>query len=189
MDLVKDRSKVRRRFLDRLRASGVSDQRVLDAFAAIPRHELIPEALRDQAYKDTPILIGEGQTITAPGVVATMTMALELRGGETVLEVGTGSGYQAAILSRLVSRVISVERIPRLAANARITMDQSRPRKVQRGNRPAIITGKADVLGEASEVRTQGSHRGSGGSTHGKGSRRNKGSLPGWLFGGTTSQP
>ncbi len=119
-----NRAKVRRRFIERLQASGVSDPRVLEAFAAVPRHLLIPEALRDQAYKDTPIPIGAGQTISAPGVVGTMTMALELQGNETVLEIGTGSGYQAAILSHLASRVISIERIPRLAASARRVMDE-----------------------------------------------------------------
>jgi protein-L-isoaspartate(D-aspartate) O-methyltransferase len=85
---------------------------------------LVPEALRDQAYKDTPIPIGAGQTISAPGVVGTMTMALELQGGETVLEIGTGSGYQAAILSHLANRVISIERVPRLAASARRALDR-----------------------------------------------------------------
>jgi protein-L-isoaspartate(D-aspartate) O-methyltransferase len=118
-----DRAKVRRRFIERLKASGVTDPRILDAFAAVPRHLLIPEALRDQAYQDTPLLIGEGQTISAPGVVATMTSALQLEGDESVLEVGTGSGYQAAILSHLVSRVVSIERIPRLAASARRSLD------------------------------------------------------------------
>lgn len=118
-----DRAKVRRRFIERLEESGVRDARILEAFAAVPRHLLIPEALRDQAYKDTPLLIGDGQTISAPGVVATMTTALELEGGETVLEIGTGSGYQAAILSHLVSRVVSIERIPRLAASARRSLD------------------------------------------------------------------
>jgi protein-L-isoaspartate(D-aspartate) O-methyltransferase len=124
INMARNSGKVRRRFIERLRASGVDDPRVLEAFAAVPRHLLVPEALRDQAYKDTPIPIGAGQTISAPGVVATMTMALELRGDETVLEIGTGSGYQAAILSQLASRVISIERIPRLAASARLALDQ-----------------------------------------------------------------
>lgn len=118
-----DGSKTRRRFLERLRKNGVNDPRVLDAFATVPRHLLVPEALREQAYKETPIPIGEGQTISAPGVVAAMTMALELEGHERVLEIGTGSGYQAAILSCLVSEVVSIERIPRLAARARTALD------------------------------------------------------------------
>ncbi len=119
-----DGVKTRRRFLERLRSSGVNDPRVLEAFAAIPRHLLVPEALRYQAYKETPIPIGEGQTISAPGVVAAMTMALELEGRERVLEIGTGSGYQAAILGHLVAQVISIERIPRLAASARSALDR-----------------------------------------------------------------
>ncbi|MCH7869255.1 MAG: protein-L-isoaspartate(D-aspartate) O-methyltransferase [Myxococcales bacterium] len=118
-----DGSKTRRRFLERLRRNGVNDPRVLDAFATVPRHLLVPEALREQAYKETPIPIGEGQTISAPGVVAAMTMALALEGHERVLEIGTGSGYQAAILSCLVSEVVSIERIPRLAARARTALD------------------------------------------------------------------
>ena len=119
-----DGSKTRRRFLERLKSNGVSDPRILNAFASVPRHLLVPEALRDQAYKETPIPIGEGQTISAPGVVATMTMALALEGRERVLEIGTGSGYQAAILSCLVSEVVSIERIPRLAARARTALDR-----------------------------------------------------------------
>jgi protein-L-isoaspartate(D-aspartate) O-methyltransferase len=119
-----DGTKPRRRFLERLRSAGIDDPRVLEAFAAVPRHLLVPEALRDQAYKETPIPIGEGQTISAPGVVAAMTMALELEGHERVLEIGTGSGYQAAILAQLASQVISIERIPRLAARARTALDR-----------------------------------------------------------------
>lgn len=117
-------SKPRRRFLERLRNTGVNDPRVLKAFASVPRHLLVPEALRDQAYKETPIPIGEGQTISAPGVVAAMTIALALEGHERVLEIGTGSGYQAAILSHLASEVISIERIPKLAASARTALDR-----------------------------------------------------------------
>ena len=118
-----DSTKTRRRFLERLQSGGVDDPRVLKAFATVPRHELVPEALRDRAYQETPIPIGEGQTISAPGVVANMTMALELKGDERVLEIGTGSGYQAAILGHLVDQVISIERIARLAANARRALD------------------------------------------------------------------
>jgi len=116
--------KLRRRFLERLENAGVDDVRVLNAFAEVPRHLLVPEALRDRAYDETAIPIGEGQTISAPGIVATMTMALELEGHERVLEIGTGSGYQAAILSRLASQVISIERIPKLAASARTALDR-----------------------------------------------------------------
>jgi protein-L-isoaspartate(D-aspartate) O-methyltransferase len=114
----------RRRLIERLRAHGVHDPRVLEAVYAVPRHRLVPEALRDQAWRDTPLPIGDGQTISAPGVVAAMTQALELAGHETVLEVGTGSAYQAAILARLAARVVSVERLPRLAASARRALDR-----------------------------------------------------------------
>lgn len=113
----------RRRMAQRLARSGVRDPRVLAALEAVPRHRLVPEALQGQAYRDVALPIGDGQTISAPGVVAAMTAALELAGGETVLEVGTGSGYQAAILSRLARRVISIERLPRLAARARTALD------------------------------------------------------------------
>jgi protein-L-isoaspartate(D-aspartate) O-methyltransferase len=110
--------------LERLAADGIADRRVLAAFEAVPRHALVPEALRAQAYRDAALPIGEGQTISAPGVVAAMTAALGLRGHERVLEVGTGSGYQAAILSQLAAQVISVERVPRLAARARRVLDE-----------------------------------------------------------------
>jgi protein-L-isoaspartate(D-aspartate) O-methyltransferase len=113
----------RRRLADRLASHGVRDARVLDAMAWVPRHRLIPEALRGQAYRDAALPIGRGQTISAPSTVAAMSEALELTGAETVLEVGTGSAYQAAVLSRLALRVISVERLPGLAARARRALD------------------------------------------------------------------
>jgi protein-L-isoaspartate(D-aspartate) O-methyltransferase len=108
---------------ERLASAGIRDPRVLEAFAAVPRHRLVPEVLRGKAYRDVALPIGDGQTISAPSVVAAMTEALGLTGSETVLEVGTGSGYQAAILSRLAARVISIERLPRLAASARTALD------------------------------------------------------------------
>jgi protein-L-isoaspartate(D-aspartate) O-methyltransferase len=109
--------------VERLAAAGISAPRVLDAFLAVPRHRLVSEALRGRAYSDVALPIGVGQTISAPGVVATMTQALALEGHETVLDVGTGSGYQAAILSRLAARVVSVVRVGRLAASARRALD------------------------------------------------------------------
>lgn len=119
-----DWSVPRRRMLERLAADGIEDARVLEALGVVPRHALVPEALRSQAYQDAALPIGEGQTISAPSVVAAMSQALELAGGETVLEIGTGSAYQAAILSHLAARVVSVERVPRLAAQARRTLDR-----------------------------------------------------------------
>jgi len=114
----------RRRLVERLRTRGLRDPRVLEAVRTVPRHELVPEALRHQAYDDRALPIGEGQTISAPDIVALMTEALELTGKETVLEVGTGSAYQAALLGRLAERVISVERVPALANRARSALDR-----------------------------------------------------------------
>jgi len=122
---------VRRKLVERLRAQGIRDARVLAAFEAVPRHDLVPEVLWGQAYKDTALPIGEGQTISAPGVVATMSAALGLTGPECVLEIGTGSGYQAAILSRLATRVISIERIPELAHSARAALAALEVRNVE----------------------------------------------------------
>jgi protein-L-isoaspartate(D-aspartate) O-methyltransferase len=102
---------------------GVNDRLVLDAMMRVPRHLFVEEALRGQAYADYPLPIGEKQTISQPFMVAYMTAALGLRGGEKVLEVGTGSGYQAAILAQMASRVYSVERIAALARRARRVLD------------------------------------------------------------------
>lgn len=114
----------RRRMVERLARGGVRDAGVLAALEAVPRHCLIPEALHAQAYRDAALPIGEGQTISAPSTVAWMTEALELSGSERVLEVGTGSAYQAAVLARLAESVVSIERIPRLAAAARRALDR-----------------------------------------------------------------
>ena len=100
----------------------VKDARVLRAIGRVPRECFVPGELRRFAYENRPLPIGDGQTISQPLIVAIMTEALQLEGGETVLEVGTGSGYQAAILSLLSRRVVSVERIPHLAAGAQRTL-------------------------------------------------------------------
>ena len=113
----------RRRMLERLAQGGIRDARVLEALAAVPRHTLVPEALGHRAYDEAPLPIGAGQTISAPGTVAAMSAALALRGTEKVLEIGTGSAYQAAVLSRLAARVISIERVPALASRARRALD------------------------------------------------------------------
>ena len=113
----------RRRMVERLQKTGIRDPRVLAALRSVPRHCLVPDALQHRAYDESALPIGERQTISAPLVVATMSQALALRGDETVLEIGTGSAYQAAILSRLAERVISVERIPHLANRARSALD------------------------------------------------------------------
>jgi len=115
-----DFARPRQRMVQRLAGAGiVTDRRVLRALGAVPRHLLVPEGLREAAYREAALPIGEGQTISAPGVVGAMSQALELGGRETVLEVGTGSGYQAALLSRLAARVVTIERLPQLAARAR----------------------------------------------------------------------
>jgi protein-L-isoaspartate(D-aspartate) O-methyltransferase len=102
----------------RLLHAGIRDERVLHAVAQVPRHLFLPPALRDRADEDVPLPIGHGQTISQPYVVAFMTEALALDGTEKVLEVGTGSGYQTAILSLLAREVCSVEIVPELSARA-----------------------------------------------------------------------
>jgi len=98
---------------------GISDSRVINAMLEVPRHKFVPDELIDSAYDDTPLPIGHGQTISQPYIVAFMTELLELRPDYSVLEIGTGSGYQAAVLSRIVKKVYSVERISALAEKAR----------------------------------------------------------------------
>jgi len=101
-----------------LRRRGVIDSGVLAAMAAVPRHEFVPVDFRHQAYADAPLPIGDGQTISQPYMVAVMTASLRLDGTERVLEIGTGCGYQAAVLSRVARAVFSVECRPSLAASA-----------------------------------------------------------------------
>lgn len=119
-----DYSIARRLMVERqIIARGVRDRLVLDAMTQVPRHLFVEEALRGQAYSDYPLPIGEKQTISQPYMVAFMTEALRLKGGEKVLEIGTGSGYQAAVVSQIASRVFSVERITDLARRARRVLD------------------------------------------------------------------
>jgi len=101
-----------------LREIGVTDARVLDAMRAVPRHRFVPDSLRHRAYDDTPLPIGEGQTISAPDIVGFMSQALGVGPGDRVLDVGTGSGYQAAVLAAMGCRVFSIEILPGLAASA-----------------------------------------------------------------------
>jgi protein-L-isoaspartate(D-aspartate) O-methyltransferase len=109
-----------------LRGRGIRDQRVLDAMARVPRHEFVAERYRDQAYEDHPIPIGEGQTISQPYIVALTLEALSLEAPDTVLEIGTGSGYQTALLAELSRHVYTVERHPSLARNAEATLSRLR---------------------------------------------------------------
>jgi protein-L-isoaspartate(D-aspartate) O-methyltransferase len=106
-----------------LESRGITDGRVLAAMRRVPRHLFVPAGGRSEAYGDFPLSIGHGQTISQPYMVALMTEALGLRGSERVLEIGTGSGYQTAILAELAGSVCTVERIPELAAAARRTLE------------------------------------------------------------------
>ena len=102
---------------------GIANPGVLDAMRSVPRHLFVDEALRERAYGDHPLPIGDGQTISQPFMVARMTELLQVTGREKVLEIGTGSGYQAAVLSRVAARVCTIERIARLATRARQTLE------------------------------------------------------------------
>ena len=106
-----------------IRARNVRDPRVLEAVRKVPRHLFVEEALRDRAYLDKALPIGEKQTISQPYMVAAMSEALELRGQERVLEIGTGSGYQTAVLAELAETVFSVERIPTFVQQARSRLE------------------------------------------------------------------
>jgi protein-L-isoaspartate(D-aspartate) O-methyltransferase len=102
---------------------GIRDQRVISAMRKVPRHLFLDEALWPEAYEDHPVPIGEKQTISQPYIVALMTEALALTGTEKVLEIGTGSGYQAAVLCELAEQVYSIERLPSIAKRARRILD------------------------------------------------------------------
>ena len=118
MDLVREDFLRHRMVEEQIRRRGVRDERVLSAMEEVPRHLFVPVELRRLAYADEPLPIGEGQTISQPYIVAEMTAALRLTGTEKVLEIGTGSGYQTAILARLCREVVTVERLPSLSKEA-----------------------------------------------------------------------
>lgn len=103
---------------------GISDQRVLAAMRSVPRHLFVPEEARADAYRDSPVRIGSGQTISQPYIVAVMTALLKVNAGHKVLDVGTGSGYQAAVLGEIGAEVFSIERHPELAARAENLLDE-----------------------------------------------------------------
>ena len=109
----------RRRLIEELEAKGIGDIAVLKAFDDVPRHHFVPSGVAHRAYEDAPLPIGHGQTISQPSVHARFLSLLRLSGRERVLEIGTGSGFQAALLARLASAVFSIERIPALAEAAR----------------------------------------------------------------------
>ncbi len=116
--------KRRRMVREQLASRDISDRRVLEVMGKVPRHLFVLQSYRDQAYEDYPLPIEEGQTISQPYIVALMTQALGLKEGEKVLEVGTGSGYQAAVLAELGTRVFTVEISARLAVQAAETLRQ-----------------------------------------------------------------
>jgi protein-L-isoaspartate(D-aspartate) O-methyltransferase len=118
-----------------LHARGISDPRVLDAMLRVPRHEFVPDSLRGQAYEDHPLPIGDDQTISQPYVVAVMLEALQLTPTDTVLEIGTGSGYVTALLAELAAKVFSIERHPTLAENARTVLSNLNYTNIQ------VVTG------------------------------------------------
>jgi protein-L-isoaspartate(D-aspartate) O-methyltransferase len=134
---------LRRRMVEeQLVRRGISDEKVLNAFRKVPRHEFVAAEFLESAYNDYPLPIGDGQTISQPYMVALMTECLNLDGGEKVLEIGTGSGYQAAILAEIVKDVYSVERFPSLADSARKTLERL-------GYRNCLITVGDGTLGWA----------------------------------------
>ena len=120
MSLRVDAAEARARMVElQLRRRGISDERVLRAMGRVPREVFVPEELREHAYEDGALPIGHGQTISQPYIVATICALLGLEGHERVLDVGTGSGYQAAVLAELAAEVVTIERVPELAEAAR----------------------------------------------------------------------
>ncbi len=111
-----------RMVLEQIQRRGIKDERVLEAMRKVPRHLFVSEEWRNEAYEDYPLPIGEGQTISQPYIVAKMTELLDVRDGEKVLEIGTGSGYQAAILAEIGAQVYKIEILPKLAENAKKTL-------------------------------------------------------------------
>lgn len=126
MSLIANDYSVRRRRMveEQIVRRGIKDQRILKVMKEIPRHFFVDEALAAQAYGDHPVNIGQGQTISQPYMVALMTHSLGLLGNENVLEIGTGSGYQTAVLARLVDWVYSIERITELSRRAQTVLEK-----------------------------------------------------------------
>lgn len=126
MNLLVDAAEARGRMVEhQLRRRGISDERVLRAMGRVPRELFVPEDLRQYAYEDGALSIGHGQTISQPFIVATICALLSLDGDERVLDVGTGSGYQAAVLAELAAEVVTIERVPELAEGARAALAEA----------------------------------------------------------------
>lgn len=120
-----DRSLLRERMVQyHLAPRGITEQRILDVMAEIPRELFVPPSMLEHAYEDRALAIGEGQTISQPWIVAYMTQSLELQPHEKVLEIGTGSGYQAAILGKLVREVFTIDRLESLAGEAEVVLEK-----------------------------------------------------------------
>jgi protein-L-isoaspartate(D-aspartate) O-methyltransferase len=129
----------RRGLMERLRERGIRDPAILEAFLKLPRHEFLPTAVWHRAYEDAPLPIGFGQTASQPSLQALYLQLLELQPGDRVLEIGTGSGFQTAVLASLVDRVYSVERIRDLSLRARAALDRLRVSNV------ALLVGDGTV--------------------------------------------
>ena len=126
-----ERAEARSRMIDdQIVSRGISDPRVIEAMRRVPRHLFVPADVRPYAYEDRPLPIGSGQTISQPYIVAYMTEMLQLRPDDVVLEIGTGSGYQAAVLAELAREVYSIEIVPELAEGAREALDAAGYRNV-----------------------------------------------------------
>ncbi len=122
----------RRTMIERqIAGRGITDERVLEAFQRVPRHTFVPENLRDRAYEDCPLPIGPGQTISQPYIIALMLAALEIDGPHKVLEIGTGSGFQTALLSELAAEVYSIEIDPALSARSEVLLESLGYKNVQ----------------------------------------------------------
>jgi len=129
---MSDFARARLRMVERqLKARGIEDERVLAAMGEVPREAFLPEELRDRAYEDSALPIGAEQTISQPWIVAAICQGLELEGSELVLEVGTGSGYSAAVLARLAAHVVSIERHRQLSEEAAAVLDSLAVRNVE----------------------------------------------------------
>ena len=123
--------KQRRNLIDQLRSQGISNSTVLDAMLKVPRHKFVPSSQQHMAYENRPLSIGHGQTISQPFIVGYMTEAASIAPGEKVLEIGTGSGYQAAVLAELAKEVYTIEIIPELAEGARSVLRELGYKNVQ----------------------------------------------------------
>jgi protein-L-isoaspartate(D-aspartate) O-methyltransferase len=128
---TQDFAQQRRALVDQLKSQGIKSREVLDAMLKVPRHEFVPSSQRHFAYQNRPLPIGHGQTISQPFIVGYMTEAASIAPGEKVLEIGTGSGYQAAVLAELAKEVYTIEIIPELAESARAVLNRLRYKNIQ----------------------------------------------------------